>query len=129
MQVFVEYFASFCLDRLMTKLILLLFIGFFLADCMHISQKISYLPKRITKTETLTRIGRPFQIYRKNNLDHWVYKFRINNREYTKMVMFRGGKIIRTGKLKRYPSPEKLLRDSENFNDYKEAVKRIKSKK
>ena len=113
----------------MIKRTLLLLAYFFLTHCMHTNQKINYLPKQTTKTETLTKIGKPFQIYRKNNSDRWIYKFRINNREYTKTIVFKGGKVIRIGKLKRYPSPEKLLRDSENFNDYKEAIKRIKLKK
>ena len=112
----------------MLKAFLMILIGFSLAQCLHISRRINYLPLEKTKTETLSIIGRPYNVYRKNNADHWVYKFRINDKIYTKNVVFKSGKVVRKGKLKRYPSPKKLLENSGNFDEYQEAIKRIKQR-
>ena len=96
------------------------------------NQKINYLPKGTTKVETISKLGRPFKIYRKNNADYWLYRFSVDGKSYTKSVIFKGGEVVRKGKLERYPprpSAKELLQDSENFNDYKEAVKKMKERK
>lgn len=111
---------------LILKSILLIVVSLFAVSCTHLNKKINRLPYHSSKSNTLDKLGRPFKIERKQGLDYWIYKFKINNREYTKAIIFKDGFSLKKSKRSPYPDPRRLIEEAENFKEYKEAVKHYK---
>lgn len=98
-------------------------LGLLLLSCTHLHTKIKKLPYHSSQYETMDKLGRPLHINRQKGLEYWIYKFKIRNRQYTKAVIFKNGFSLKTGKLKAYPDPERLLDEAEDFKEYEEAVR------
>ena len=64
------------------------------------NEKIDNLPYRATKIQINKLLGKPFKIRRIDGMDHWVYKFVIDGRHYTRTVIIRGGILYKTEGLK-----------------------------
>lgn len=81
-----------------------LWIVFFicLSSCTHISQKIHQLPVRVSKSFVLKKLGKPFKVQRKNGQDRWIYKYIIEGRHYTQVVIFKDGKYYKKERMKPY---------------------------
>ncbi len=105
---------------------LLIFLFLFFTSCTHLSEKIDEIPYYTSKSDVLDKLGRPFQIKRMRGLDFWIYKFKRGGREYVRAVIFKEGHFLKSKKKKPYPDPKILLDESENFEEYKKAIKFIK---
>ena len=108
---------------------ILFFSFFFLVQCVHINKKIDKIPFHSVKHEVMSKLGRPFDVRRKESLDHIIYKFKINKQDYTRTLIFKEGKLIRKEKKNPYPSDDDLLNSVENFEDYKQIIQRIQNRR
>ena len=79
---------------------LLSFLFFTLTACSHMNERIDNLPFRATKIQINKKLGQPFKIKRLNGMDHWIYKFVIEGRHYTRAVVIKDGILYGTGKIK-----------------------------
>lgn len=98
----------------------------FLLGCTHLDEKINRLPYYTSKSKVIDQLGSPFKIKRIRGLDHWIYKFKRKGKEYTKTVIFKEGHFLKSGKNTPYPDRFLLLEESENLEEYKEAIDFIK---
>ena len=106
--------------------LLFFFLCVLVVGCTHLNEKINDLPYHTSKTNALDILGPPLQIKRIRGLDYWIYKFKLNGNAYIKPVIFKEGYFLKSGKKKPYPNPEDLLEESENFDEYRKAIKFIK---
>jgi len=109
----------------MIKLVFIV-LCFSLLHCTHLNTKITHLPYHTRKSQVLDKLGSPFQIKRINGLDHWIYKFKLNKRMYTRAVIFKEGHFLKSSKKKTYPNLEPLLEESETLEEYKKAIEHMK---
>ena len=85
------------------KKLLLICMGLnYLSACLHIDQKIHNLPIRSSKSKILKTLGQPFKVQRKEGKDHWIYKFVIDGKHYTKALIIKEGMLYKKDRLKPY---------------------------
>ena len=73
-----------------------------LQACVHINSKIESLPIRASKSQIFQTLGQPFKVERIGGKDHWIYKFIINGRHYTRAVIIKDGMLYKKGNFKPY---------------------------
>lgn len=86
----------------MLKRIFFIVAFIFLNACANLNQKIHNLPMKVGRSKVLKTLGRPVKIERRGGHDHWVYKFVIDGRHYTRTVIMREGLLYKKGQLKPY---------------------------
>ena len=101
----------------------------FLINCTHLNTKITRLPYNSSKFDTMDKLGSPFQIKRRHGLDYWIYKFKVGEKEYTRKIVFKDGRMIRKGNPARYPKPQLILDGVKNLKEYGEAVEQFQKQK
>ena len=74
----------------------------FLSACAHISQRIHKLPVKASKPKVLKTLGQPVKIQRQDGKDYWTYKFVIEGRHYTQVLIFKEGMLYKKERLKPY---------------------------
>ena len=104
---------------------------FFLTCCIHthLNKRITRLPYQSEKFDAMNLLGKPFQVKRKYGLDYWIYKFKVEDREYIRQIVFKEGRLIRKGKPIPHPAPRLILDGVENLAEYEEAVEQFQKQK
>ena len=70
-----------------------------LSACIHTNQKIHNLKIKSSKAKILKILSKPMKIRRKEGKDYWFYKFDIDDQAYTRVLVFKKGKLYSKGKL------------------------------
>ena len=96
---------------------------------IHLNKRITRLPYQSEKFDAMNLLGKPFQVKRKYGLDYWIYKFKVEDGEYIRQIVFKEGRLIRKGKPVPYPAPRLVLDGVENLTEYEEAVEQFQQQK
>ena len=87
----------------LNKKLFLCFYLICLSGCLHINDKIEYLPIKSTKIKIIKKLGQPMKIQRIDGMDYWTYKVVIEERHYTRTIIIKEGVLYKKGRLKPYP--------------------------
>lgn len=71
---------------------------FFLSACASTRQSVDGVRSGMDKDRVLQVAGNPKRTYRSNSQDHWIYVDFIKDEEFSRVVTFEDGKVIKVGR-------------------------------
>ena len=74
-----------------------LFLLLWLGGCTTVPKALHEVKPGWNKADVVERAGNPSHTYRKDSIDHWIYKYYEGDRLKSTEIQFQGGKVIDVG--------------------------------